>query len=351
MRQQAAFDAGNILCSTIAFLAGECIRVDRLIPRLDSSAVEPLLQYNDWLVKKHNILPVVLPENPLDFPALDIVSAVTSIVEKVCSDEEKRYRSETFSASSDEGFDTMVECNYAVSKYLADGSSEYSTEDLSSYSAGTKSSRSCSPYIGERCFSGGEQQIPTRPHVKLTSQVAHNPLQFVSSRTTAVALCEQAKQQMIVSEEQRRNRAEALKMMRCSSNVDEEPAWQSNLDSWLSKRKSAISKSRRADAYPTPSRRGDRKEALNRRRKLFVILEMQERCRLMRFLHHMGDERTVPQVSDTRLVMAKLEPRSASTGDYELKGFSLPAAIVSVVNVAYCIVANVAYYSCYSCNC
>ncbi|KHN88756.1 hypothetical protein Tcan_04885 [Toxocara canis] len=282
MRQQAAFDAGNILCSTIAFLAGECIRVDRLIPRLDSSAVEPLLQYNDWLVKKHNILPVVLPENPLDFPALDIVSAVTSIVEKVCSDEEKRYRSETFSASSDEGFDTMVECNYAVSKYLADGSSEYSTEDLSSYSAGTKSSRSCSPYIGERCFSGGEQQIPTRPHVKLTSQVAHNPLQFVSSRTTAVALCEQAKQQMIVSEEQRRNRAEALKMMRCSSNVDEEPAWQSNLDSWLSKRKSAISKSRRADAYPTPSR-------------------------------------TVPQVSDTRLVMAKLEPRSASTGDYELK--------------------------------
>uniref|UniRef100_F1KS00 LIM and calponiny domains-containing protein 1 n=1 Tax=Ascaris suum TaxID=6253 RepID=F1KS00_ASCSU len=240
------------LCSTIAHLADECSRVDRLIPKLDASAVEPLLNYNDWLNNRRSTIAFSSLANPLDFPALDIVSSLSSIVEQVCSAEEQRNRSETFSASSDEGFDTMVECSYAVSKYLADASSEYSTEDLSSYSTGTKSSRSCSPYIGERCFPGVEQQIPTRPQVKLTSQVAHNPLQFVSARTSAVALCEQAKQQIIMSEEQKRVRAEALKAMRSSSNVDEEPAWQRNLDSWLSKRKSAISKSRKVDTPKLP---------------------------------------------------------------------------------------------------
>uniref|UniRef100_A0A915BAF1 LIM and calponin homology domains-containing protein 1 n=1 Tax=Parascaris univalens TaxID=6257 RepID=A0A915BAF1_PARUN len=240
------------LCSTIACLADECSRVDRLIPKLDTSAVEPLLNYNDWLNNRRSTISFSSLASPLDFPPLDIVSSLSLIVEQVCSAEEQRNRSETFSASSDEGFDTMVECSYAVSKYLADASSEYSTEDLSSYSTGTKSSRSCSPYIGERCFPGVEQQIPTRPQVKLTSQVAHNPLQFVSAKTSAVALCEQAKQQIIMSEEQKRVRAEALKAMRSSSNVDEEPAWQRNLDSWLSKRKSAISKSRKVDTPKLP---------------------------------------------------------------------------------------------------
>ncbi|EFO17619.1 hypothetical protein LOAG_10881, partial [Loa loa] len=68
--------------------------------------------------------------------------------------------------------------------------------------------------------------------------VAHNPLQFVTAQSGATALCEQAKQQLIISDQQKRIRDEVRKNM-CKDDEDE-AGWQSNLDSWLSKRKSAI---------------------------------------------------------------------------------------------------------------
>uniref|UniRef100_A0A1I7V681 DUF4757 domain-containing protein n=2 Tax=Loa loa TaxID=7209 RepID=A0A1I7V681_LOALO len=127
-----------------------------------------------------------------------------------------------------------MDYNYTVKKYLADLNSEYSTEELNSYSAGT----SGPSYTSERSTENSERLIPTRQQLKLTSQVAHNPLQFVTAQSGATALCEQAKQQLIISDQQKRIRDEVRKNM-CKDDEDE-AGWQSNLDSWLSKRKSAI---------------------------------------------------------------------------------------------------------------
>uniref|UniRef100_A0A8R1Y8Q1 DUF4757 domain-containing protein n=1 Tax=Onchocerca volvulus TaxID=6282 RepID=A0A8R1Y8Q1_ONCVO len=127
-----------------------------------------------------------------------------------------------------------MDYNYTVKKYLADLSSEYSTEELSSYSAETTSGPS---FNSERSTENNEQLIPTRQQLKLTSQVAHNPLQFVTAQSGATALCEQAKQQLIISDQQKRLRDEVRKNMHSD---DDETGWQSNLDSWLSKRKTAI---------------------------------------------------------------------------------------------------------------
>ncbi|VDK86335.1 unnamed protein product [Litomosoides sigmodontis] len=132
-----------------------------------------------------------------------------------------------------------MDYNYTVKKYLADLNSEYSTEELSSsYSAGTTDSRSGPSYVSERS-TGSARLIPTRQQLKLTSQVAHNPLQFVTAQSGAIALCEQAKQQLIISDQQKRIRDEARKNM-YNGGDDDETGWQSNLDSWLSKRKTAI---------------------------------------------------------------------------------------------------------------
>uniref|UniRef100_A0A0R3RJT3 DUF1752 domain-containing protein n=1 Tax=Elaeophora elaphi TaxID=1147741 RepID=A0A0R3RJT3_9BILA len=133
-----------------------------------------------------------------------------------------------------------MDYNYTVKKYLADLNSEYSTEDLSSYSAETNGSRSGPPYASERSMENSERLIPTRQQLKLTSQVAHNPLQFITAQSGATALCEQAKQQLIISDQQKRIRHEVRKNM-CNDD-DDETGWQSNLDSWLSKRKTAISR-------------------------------------------------------------------------------------------------------------
>uniref|UniRef100_A0A915PXN3 DUF4757 domain-containing protein n=1 Tax=Setaria digitata TaxID=48799 RepID=A0A915PXN3_9BILA len=134
-----------------------------------------------------------------------------------------------------------MDYNYTVKKYLDQLNNGYSTEELSSYSAGTNGSRS-----GPSCWSdqnssaeNSDQLIPTRQQLKFASQVAHNPLQFVSAQTGATALCEQAKQQLIISDQQKRLREEIRKKM----YTDEDEAdWKTNLDSWLSKRKMAISR-------------------------------------------------------------------------------------------------------------
>ncbi|VDN94126.1 unnamed protein product [Brugia pahangi] len=131
-----------------------------------------------------------------------------------------------------------MDYNYTVKKYLADLNSEYSAEELSSYSTGTNGSRSGPSYNSEHSTESSERLIPTRQQLKLTSQVAHNPLQFVTAQSGATALCEQAKQQLIISDQQKRIRDEARKNM-CNDDEDE-TGWQSNLDSWLSKRKTAI---------------------------------------------------------------------------------------------------------------
>ncbi|VDO23585.1 unnamed protein product [Brugia timori] len=131
-----------------------------------------------------------------------------------------------------------MDYNYTVKKYLADLNSEYSAEELSSYSTGTNGSRSGPSYNSEHNTESSERLIPTRQQLKLTSQVAHNPLQFVTAQSGATALCEQAKQQLIISDQQKRIRDEARKNM-CNDDEDE-TGWQSNLDSWLSKRKTAI---------------------------------------------------------------------------------------------------------------
>ncbi|VDM91654.1 unnamed protein product, partial [Onchocerca ochengi] len=102
------------------------------------------------------------------------------------------------------------------------------------YSAETTSGPS---FNSERSTENNEQLIPTRQQLKLTSQVAHNPLQFVTAQSGATALCEQAKQQLIISDQQKRLRDEVRKNMHSD---DDETGWQSNLDSWLSKRKTAI---------------------------------------------------------------------------------------------------------------
>lgn len=44
-------------------------------------------------------------------------------------------------------------------------------------------------------------------------QVAHNPLQFVTAQTGAIALSEQAKQQVFISDQQKRIRNEVRKNM------------------------------------------------------------------------------------------------------------------------------------------
>ncbi|VBB34169.1 unnamed protein product [Acanthocheilonema viteae] len=67
-----------------------------------------------------------------------------------------------------------MDYNYTVKKYLADLNSEYSTEELSSYSAGTNDSRSGPSYASERSTENSERLIPTRQQLKLTSQVYYS---------------------------------------------------------------------------------------------------------------------------------------------------------------------------------
>lgn len=89
---------------------------------------------------------------------------------------------------------------------------------LSSFNGGgggdtkTNSTRSASPfytYIQPHSPSSTRRQspphyIPTRASTKITNEIAHNPLQFITANTNAYILAEQAKQQIQMSDEQRK---------------------------------------------------------------------------------------------------------------------------------------------------
>lgn len=223
-------------CATILALFNACNSIVH-VPQLDYTALEPLIQYHLSVCRKH---PNPSLQAILSRPNFDLVYIVSSLVEQVSSfnDEISNRTQLNTTSSSDEGVVTTMDYNYTVKKYLADLNSEYSAEELSSYSTGTNGSRSGPSYNSEHNTESSERLIPTRQQLKLTSQVAHNPLQFVTAQSGATALCEQAKQQLIISDQQKRIRDEARKNM-CNDDEDE-TGWQSNLDSWLSKRKTAI---------------------------------------------------------------------------------------------------------------
>uniref|UniRef100_A0A914UZS1 Uncharacterized protein n=1 Tax=Plectus sambesii TaxID=2011161 RepID=A0A914UZS1_9BILA len=212
------------VCATIARLAVACAG-DARIPRFDQSALEPLLAYHQSLYRSGRERPLC---HPLDRPLRDVRQALRSAVDIICAEEETALR--PVSPNSDEGIGTMVDCvNEKVSKYLA----ELPSCDQMSY-GDAKSSRSNSPTMTRH--RNYDAHIPTRLVTKTATSVAHNPLQFIAAKTNAIALSEQAKQQLQIVDEQKKLRTETLLV----THEEEETTWLSNLDQWRSKRKSVL---------------------------------------------------------------------------------------------------------------
>ncbi|VDK31271.1 unnamed protein product, partial [Gongylonema pulchrum] len=140
-----------------------------------------------------------------------------------------------------QGVGTIMDYNYTMKKYLADLSSEYSTEELSRI-LGLQLFFILEPWnlLDFKLESIRQELMAAAAILRIrVNVVAHNPLQFVAAHSAATALSEQAKQQLLITEQQKRIREELRKNMHSD---EDETAWQSNLNSWLSKRKTAMSR-------------------------------------------------------------------------------------------------------------